>query len=88
MMDLLTLGGTQARGVAINNLGQITGSSSLDGDPPFGMSEAGIVLRTHAFVTPPTSSTFGQTITFGGLPTGRSVMPTSRCRQAPRPGSR
>ena len=67
MSDLLTLGGTQARGVAINNLGQITGSSSLDGDPPFGMSEVGIVLRTHAFVTPPTSSTFGQTITFDGL---------------------
>ena len=67
MMDLLTLGGTQARGVAINNLGQITGSSSLDGDPPFGMSEVGIVLRTHAFVTPPTSSTFGQTIAFDGL---------------------
>ena len=68
MVPLLTLGGTQARGAAINNLRQITGSSSLDGDPPFAGWQFGTTPQTHAFITPPGAGRVGQTITFGGLP--------------------
>jgi probable HAF family extracellular repeat protein len=67
MVPMLTLGGTQARGAAINNLQQITGSSSLDGDPPFAPFEEGIIPRSHAFVTPSGAGRAGQTITFGTL---------------------